>query len=155
MSCAVRGAVAPRRTRRKRSELAPSSVVDLALTMMPDPSKDVGQGTNMEREDKTIRLVVRIGARASLADGRTDDRVLADDIAGNAFTALLLHALRRPALGESFVDVLDHVMQAAMFAASTVDVRRLRDLDDRAFEPVELSPVVLATPRVTPSRLGA
>lgn len=102
----------------------------------------------MEREDKTTMLAARIGARALLADGTPLDRVLAEELAGNDFTTLVLHALRRRALGRTFGDVLEHALRAPMFAASTADVRRLRAIDDlafeaaSAFEPVELSPVV-------------
>ena len=102
----------------------------------------------MEREDKTAKLAARIGARAPLADGRPLDRVLADDLAGNELTTLLLHLLRRRAKRRSFSDVLEHATRAPIFAASTADVRRLREVDDCAFEaaigfePVELSPVI-------------
>jgi Histidyl-tRNA synthetase len=105
-------------------------------------------GTEMALDDKTAVLAARIGARAPLTDGRTLDRVLADELAGNELTTLLLHTLRRRAMSRGFVDVLDHAMRTPMFSASTANVRRLHEVDSRtfeaasAFEAVELSPVL-------------
>ncbi|MDF2692855.1 MAG: hypothetical protein K0S65_1238 [Labilithrix sp.] len=98
-------------------------------------------------DDTTTKLAARIGSRVPTADGRTLDRVLAEDLPGNELTTLLLHCLRRRALSRGLVDVLEHARRAAMFAASTADVRRLRDFDDHAFaaaaafRAVELSPI--------------
>jgi hypothetical protein len=102
----------------------------------------------MNLDDTTTRLAARIGARARTADGQTLDHLLADELPGKELNTLLLHCLRRRALGRSFVDVLEHAERTPMFAASTADVRRLRAFDDcafeeaRDFEAVELSPVL-------------
>jgi hypothetical protein len=101
-----------------------------------------------EIEDTTTRLAARIGSRVPMTDGRTLDRVLAEDLPGNELTTLLLHCLRRRALSRGLLDVLEHARRAPMFQASTADVRRLRAFDDLAFEAaaafqaVDLAPVV-------------
>lgn len=101
-----------------------------------------------EVDDTTTRLAARIGSRVPMADGRTLDRVLAEDLPGNELTTLLLHCLRRRAHSRGLVEVLEHARRAPMFLASTADVRRLRAFDDlafdaaAAFQAVELAPVV-------------
>lgn len=99
--------------------------------------------------DKTGELSSRIARRVAEAHaGQPLDRLLADELPGNALTTLLLHTLRRRALRRGFAEVLEHAERAAMTHASTADARRLHAFDGvafaaaAAFEAVELAPVV-------------
>jgi hypothetical protein len=100
--------------------------------------------------DATARLAARIGRRVAAAHpGRTVDALLADDLAGNELTSLLLHGLRQRALRRSFADLRDHAERMRMTHPSPVDARRLHAFDgvafaaaaEAAFEVLELGPV--------------
>ncbi|AUX20676.1 hypothetical protein SOCEGT47_011490 [Sorangium cellulosum] len=98
---------------------------------------------------KTDELSARIARRVAAAHaGQPLDRLLAEDLPGNALTTLLLHALRQRALRRSPADVLEHAERAPLTHASTADARRLHAFDGAAFaaaarfEAVDLAPVV-------------
>jgi hypothetical protein len=98
--------------------------------------------------DPTARIAARIAARAAAAQpGATIDALLADHVAGNELTSLLLHALRRRALRRDFAEVGEQALRLAMSHASAVDARRLHAIDGALFEAaaafaaVELGPV--------------
>jgi len=100
-------------------------------------------------KDTTAELAARVGEKAAAAfPGRTIDRLLAEDLPGNHVTTLLLHTLRKRALGRTFVEVLEHAGRIAMTRASAVDARRMHAFNDvayraaRDFEAVELAPVL-------------
>jgi hypothetical protein len=98
--------------------------------------------------DTTARIAARIAARAAAAfPGATIDALLADHLAGNELTSLLLHGLRRRAQRRSFAEVGEQALRLAMSQASAVDARRLHALDGAlfaaaaGFDAVELAPV--------------
>jgi hypothetical protein len=98
--------------------------------------------------DTTARIAARIAARAAAEfPGATIDALLAEHLAGNELTTLLLHGLRRRALRRSFAEVGEQALRLAMTQASAVDARRLHALDGAlfaataGFDAVELAPV--------------
>jgi hypothetical protein len=100
-------------------------------------------------KDTTAELAARVGEKTATAfPGRTIDQLLAEDLPGNHVTTLFLHALRKRALGRTFVEVLEHAGRAAMTRASTVNGRRMHAFNDAAyraardFEVIELAPVL-------------
>lgn len=84
-------------------------------------------------KDTTAELAARVGEKTAAAfPGRTIDQLLAEDLPGNHVTTLFLHALRKRALGRTFVEVLEHAGRAAMTRASSVDARRMHAFDEKA-----------------------
>src|SRR5689334_15378716 len=105
MSCVVRGAPPPRRTRRNIRETG--TIVRLRSGTPHGARSRQGcrdETLTMDPDDKTAALAARIAGRIPVDRDRTLDRVLADDLPGNAFTTLLLHSLRRRAQRRTFGD---------------------------------------------------
>jgi hypothetical protein len=99
-------------------------------------------------DDTTARIAGHVAARVAAAHpGRTVDQLLADDLAGNELTTVLLHGLRQRALRRTFADVRDQSARIAMSHAAAIDARRMHAFDGAlfaaaaGFDAVEMAPV--------------
>lgn len=98
--------------------------------------------------DETSKLAAHVARRVAAAHPELSlDRLLAEAIAGNELTTLLLHAFRTRARRRSFANLGVPAERLEMTHASKLDARRAHAFDGAAFaaakdfDAIELSPV--------------